>query len=278
MNPFKSGVKSRNDSRIADVFARLGKDGRKALIPYFLAGFPTLEVSGRLIEAAAHAGADVIEVGIPYSDPLADGVSIQKASQHALEQDVDTDQILDMLSQVTPKLDAPIVIMTYYNIIFRYGLAQFAEAGARAGVAGVIIPDLPPEESGAWLEQARAKDIDTIFLVAPTSSPERVQAVTQASEGFVYCVSLAGVTGARTAVSADLSNFLAAVRRQTDKPLAVGFGISTPEQAAEVAKVADGVIIGSALINLIDPAKAPEEYLKAASDFLKDVHARLVSS
>jgi len=260
--------------RIEERFRKLRGEGRGALIPYIMAGYPTLESSRRIIEALAKWG-DIIEIGIPYSDPLADGATIQKASVVALSHGIKTPQVLEMIAHLRGVTNTPFVIMTYYNAIYKYGLGAFAKAIAGVGVDGVIIPDLPPEEAHLWRSAAEANSIDTIFLLAPTSTEDRIRRVASACRGFIYCVSLTGVTGAREALSITLPQFISRVRVLTDKPLAVGFGISSPEHVREVAKIADGVIIGSALIDLIDKAKDEREQIAKVTGFVRDILAAL---
>ena len=240
-------------SKIAQVFKNAKSENRAVLIPYITAGFPNLKASQKIIEAVAQSGAGILEIGLPFSDPLADGPTIQKSSQVALEVGTDTKIVFELIKKLRKKTDIPIVIMTYYNLFYKYGLKRFASDAKKAGVDGVIIPDLPVEEAKPWLEASKGK-LDTIFLVAPTSSDARIRAAAKFSTGFIYCVSLTGTTGARTSLPKELPQFVARVRKVTNKPIAVGFGVSDKSQAAEVAKIADGVIIGSAFINQIDKA------------------------
>lgn len=236
-------------SRIAQVFRR---PGRKALIPYVTVGYPSVEATLKVVPMLAECGADIIELGIPFSDPLADGVTIQRASFKALENGVTPAVCLDVARQLRRKLSIPLVFMTYFNPVFQHGLQRFCRDCGSAGVDGLIIPDLPPEE-GSPLEEAAARHgVDVIYLLAPTSTAARVRLVTERSRGFVYLVSVAGVTGTRAALPADLARFVARVRKVTDKLLCVGFGIGTAEQARQVAKVADGVIVGSRLIQVVE--------------------------
>ncbi|MDO8886653.1 tryptophan synthase subunit alpha [Candidatus Oleimmundimicrobium sp.] len=239
-------------SRIKQKFKQLKKNNKKAFIPYVTGGYPSLDACERLIEVLAENGADIIEIGIPYSDPLADGPTIQKASQIAISRGANTKNIFGMIKNLKKKIDVPLVIMTYYNTIYRYGEKKFAEEAAYAGVDGLIVPDLPPEEARSWRALAKKNALDTIFLISPTSSDDRIKEIVSASSGFIYCVSLTGVTGARNSMPLELSGFLSKVRSLTDKPLAVGFGISSANLAKEVSRLADGIIIGSALIDLIN--------------------------
>jgi tryptophan synthase alpha chain len=260
-------------SRISKVF-KSKKAEQAVLIPYVMAGYPTLSASKRIIEQMIKVGAGLVELGIPYSDPLADGPSIQKAGEVALRQGVTTRDVFALAREITQSYETPIVVMTYFNTIFRYGLEKFAKEAAEAGIAGVISPDLSPEEATNWKEVAQKYLLDTIFLVAPTSTKQRIKKIVSISSGFVYLVSLTGVTGARDKLPRDLTDFIKRVRDCTNKPLAVGFGVSRPEQAKLIASLADGVIIGSALVNLIE--KYPNDYLEKLAAFLLDIKAAMV--
>ncbi|MDP1809161.1 MAG: tryptophan synthase subunit alpha [Actinomycetota bacterium] len=241
-------------SRISERFA-----SGKLLIPYIMGGWPDMATSAAVFRAFIKVGCPVIEIGIPYSDPVADGPTIQRASERALDKGVNTDQVLNMIAGVAAETDVSPVLMVYYNLIYRYGIKRFAQAARRAGVEGLIVPDLTVEESHDWRSAAEDYDIDTIFLASPTSSEERLAKIGGLAKGFVYAVSLTGVTGARAALPEYLKEFIARVKSNTELPVAVGFGISQPEQAAEVARSADGVIIGSAIIDLIE--RTPTERL-----------------
>jgi len=233
-------------SRIASTLAR-----HKALITYLTVGYPSVNTTLEIVPALADWGCDIVELGIPFSDPLADGTTIQKASYEALRNEVTPSLCLQIASQLRQKVDIPLVFMTYYNPVFSFGLEAFCRASTKAGVDGLIIPDLPPEEGAELEKPARKQGLDLVYLLAPTSSEERIGLVAQRSRGFIYLVSLAGVTGARETLPADLEEFVGRVRKRTSLPLCVGFGISTPEQARQVAKIADGVIVGSRLIQLL---------------------------
>jgi tryptophan synthase alpha chain len=241
-------------NRLSTRLQQLKQQGRTALITYIMAGYPDLESSGQLISALVEAGADIVEIGIPFSDPLADGPVIQHAGEVALKQGATTAKVLELVRQARAEVDVPLVLMTYYNVVLRQGLDAFAQKAANAGADGVIIPDLPPEEGAAWRQAAGAAGLATVFLIAPTSSARRIRAAARASSGFVYCVSLLGVTGSGAGPAAGLRDFIARARRITKKPLAVGFGVSTPVQAREVAKFADGVIVGSAILDAVGAA------------------------
>ena len=221
-------------------------------MPYICAGDPSHEISRKLLLTLEEAGADIIELGVPFSDPIADGPTIQKASERALVDKISLREILDMVETLRQETQIPIALMTYYNPIFRMGEVEFCAAAHRAGVDGVIIPDLPPEEASTLLEVAPAHDLATIFLASPTSSPERMRLIASVSTGFIYCVSVTGVTGARTSLSEEVQPMIIELKKQTQKPICVGFGVSTSEQANAVARLADGVIVGSAIINVME--------------------------
>lgn len=260
---------------IDELFEQLRSNNKTALMPYLMAGYPDIETSLELLIAVAEAGADLIEFGIPYSDPLADGPTIQAAAEHALGNNINTDIVFELVKRAREKVQTPIVLMTYYNTIYRYGLERFAKNAAEAGANGVISPDLPPEEAGPWKEATAEHNLATVMLAAPTSNNERLKLVAEASQGFVYCVSLTGVTGARTQLPSNLTDFINRVRSVTDKPLAVGFGIARPEQAEQVAGVADGVIIGSALVSLI--GKSGASCVESAKAYIAEIKGAIDS-
>jgi tryptophan synthase alpha chain len=242
-------------SRISETFRRLRRHGRKALIPFVMGGDPAPSATAPLLVALAESGADVLEVGIPFSDPLADGPTIQKASQRALEAGTTPRHVFAAMAAAARRTRTPIVILSYWNPILRYhgGPACFLADAARSGALGVIVPDLPVDESDGWPASAAAAGVDPVFLAAPTSSRERLRRIARASRGFIYYVSLTGTTGARTQLSQDWRQGVRELKLITTTPVCVGFGISTPSQAAEVARVADGAIIGSALIRALEP-------------------------
>jgi tryptophan synthase alpha chain len=234
-------------------------------------GYPDTESALSLVPAISAAGADLIELGVPFSDPLADGATIQAASQRALTNGMTLARCLDQAAALRRAgVEIPFVMMGYYNPIYQYGVEHFAAQAAAAGVDGAIVPDLPPEEADRMLNAFEAHGLDLIFLLAPTSDAERIALVARRARGFLYLVSLVGVTGARDRVADRLGDFVARVRAATDTPLAVGFGISTPDQAAQVAQLADGVIVGSALIKALEGADAPEQ---TAYDFVAALRA-----
>ncbi|MFZ4485131.1 MAG: tryptophan synthase subunit alpha [Candidatus Nanopelagicales bacterium] len=244
--------------RLADVFAEARSENRAALIGYLPAGFPDRDACVDLISTMVESGVDAIEVGLPYSDPLMDGAVIQEAVERALIGGTTTDVVLDTVRRVV-EAGAVAVVMSYWNPIERYGVQRFAANLATAGGVGVITPDLTPEEAGPWIEATDAHGIDRIFLVAPSSSDARISTVVSSTSGFVYAASTMGVTGARTSVSTGAGDLVARTRARTDLPIAVGLGVSTGEQAAEVAKYADGVIVGSAFIRRVLEASGPDE-------------------
>ncbi len=239
-------------NRIEAKFEQLRAEGRSAFMPYVCAGDPTQEISRKLLLTLEEAGADIIELGVPFSDPIADGPTIQKASERALADKISLRDVLDMVETLRQETQIPIVLMTYYNLIFRMGEADFCAAAREVGVDGVIIPDLPPEEASTLLEVAPAHNLATIFLASPTSPPERMRFIASVSTGFIYCVSVTGVTGARSSLSDELQPMITELKKQTGKPVCVGFGISTSEQARTVARLADGVIVASAIINVME--------------------------
>lgn len=251
--------------------ARLRAEGRLGLIAYLTVGYPDVESTLRLVPALAAGGADLVELGIPFSDPLADGATIQRASHHALGQGVTVTVCLDVVRRLRQEgLTIPLLLMGYYNPVLAYGIQAFARDAADAGVDGLIVVDLPPEEATAVQAACVGHGLNLIYLLAPTSSDERIALVAGQAGGFLYCVSLTGVTGARQELSPGLAEFLARVRRHTSLPLAVGFGISRAEHVQAVARLgAEAAVIGSAIIDLIDHTPPGEradrvrEYLKA---------------
>jgi tryptophan synthase alpha chain len=262
-------------SRLDATFAALRARRERALVAYFTAGDPSLAITRKLVVEAARRGADVIELGIPFSDPLADGPVIQRATQRALAAGVTLPRVLELVREMRGEVSAPLVFLTYYNPILAFGLKAFCRTSVEAGIDGVIVADLPPEESGPLRAEAVAAGLDLIHLVAPTSTPERMRRIARASEGFVYMVSLTGVTGERAALAPELSQQLRALRAITTKPVCVGFGIGTPEQAALVGQLADGVIVGSAIVRLVEQHGASAELLARVGDFIAGLKAPL---
>lgn len=263
-------------AHITATFAAARQVGRAALMPYFTLGYPDPETSLNVIEAVARAGADLIELGVPFSDPLADGPTIQRSTQVALEHGVNVARCLEMAAELRARgVAQPLLLMGYYNPILAFGVERFVEAATEAGADGFIVPDLPPEEAGALEAACRAKERALVFLLAPTSTPERVALAAARTSGFLYLVSLTGVTGARDQLPPDLAAFVERVRAVAKTSLAVGFGISTPAQARAVGQIADGVIVGSALIDAAGQAENPPQ---AAADFVAGLRRALDSS
>ena len=241
-------------SRIAAAFQKVKQTQTAALMPYFTIGFPDQPTSVEVIEAIA-PHSDLLELGVPFSDPLADGPTVQRSTQIALENGTTTAVCLETVRTLRQRgVTIPVMLMGYYNPILAYGQEKYVADAAAVGVDGFIVPDLPLEEAGDLEALAAAVGLAHIHFLAPTSTPERIASVAQRASGFIYLVSVAGVTGARATVQADLADFVERVRGQASVPLAVGFGIGTPEQAASVGHMADGVIVGSALINAVDQA------------------------
>jgi tryptophan synthase alpha chain len=235
-------------NRIDSVFEHAG---HKALVTYVTVGYPSVEATLKVVPLLAGAGADIIELGVPFSDPLADGVTIQRASFHALQNGVTLETCLDVAAKLRHRVQTPLVFMSYFNPLLQHGLDRLCRECNRAGVDGLIIPDLPPEEGGPLEKASDGCGVDIVYLLAPTSTPQRIRLVAEHSRGFIYLVSVTGVTGARQELP-DLTRFVARVRKITKRPLCVGFGIATPEQAAQVAEVADGIIVGSRLVQLME--------------------------
>lgn len=242
-------------NRIDKAFKILRSAGKKAFIAYITAGDPNLTVTGKLVITLEKSGADIVEMGIPFSDPLADGPTIQAASLRALKAGASLKKIFKLVSVIRKKSDIPIVFMTYYNPVLKYGLTNFFKSSRLCGVDGVIIPDLPTEEAGEIIKLGRKHNISTIFLAAPTSTRKRIINIAGNSSGFIYYVSLTGVTGARKKLPTELKSRVKLIKSLTDKPVAVGFGISGAEAARQIAKVADGVIVGSAIVKIIGGKK-----------------------
>lgn len=262
-------------SRLAARFAELRERGETALIPFLSAGDPDLATTAALVPALAEAGADVIELGVPFSDPMAEGPTIQRSSERALRAGTTLRKVFELVSELRGQVEIPIVLMGYANNFLAMGEVAFADAAAAAGVDGVITVDLPPEEGEGFYDGLRARGVDPILLAAPTTLPERLEMLAKRSAGFLYFVSLTGVTGARSALSETLEREVRAVRAHSDVPVCVGFGVSTPEHAKQVASFADGVVVGSALIDRIDGAASREAAVAAASDFLRELKTAL---
>lgn len=260
-------------TRLSDRLATLTSRGEKALVCYTVAGDPTLARTPEIVRALDAAGVDAIELGVPFSDPLADGPSIQAASQRALTNGVTVPKVFEVVRTVRRESDIPIVLMTYFNPALRYGVERFAQEAAAAGVDGVIQTDLTPEEANEWITAARACGLETVFLLAPTSTDARIELVSRFSTGFVYCVSRTGVTGAREDIPAELPDLVRRVKARTPLPVCVGFGVSRPEHVRQIGAFADGVVVGSALVNIIARHGDSPALTEAVRAFAADLKA-----
>ena len=246
-------------NRIDNKFTQLRASGKKAFIAFLTAGDPDLAATEKLILAFERAGVDIVEIGVPFSDPLADGPTIQAASYRSLQKGTTLAAILELVKRVRRHSDIPLALITYYNPVFNFGEEKFALQARAAGVDGIIIPDLPLEEANSWRAVAAREGLAAVFFLAPTTGRERMGAVAKASTGFIYYVSIAGITGARQAVPSEIVAKIRLAKTLTDKPVCVGFGVSTPAQASAMARIADGVIVGSAIVKEINSnAKAKD--------------------
>ena len=252
---------------VADRFQYLKQNSECALIPFITAGDPDLETTAKALEVLAQSGADMIELGVPYSDPLADGPTIQAAATRALQKNVRLDDVLSIVTKVAPKIEIPIILFTYYNPIYYRGVESFLQQVKGAGVNGLVVPDLPLEEADLLLKSAKKIGIEVTLLVAPTSSQERIKAIANKSEGFIYLVSVTGVTGIRAEMASGIKDLISDLHDTTDKPIGVGFGISSPEQAKQIKDWgADAVIVGSAIVKRLAEG-TPETGLKEIAKF-----------
>ena len=261
--------------RITRTFKALRARNEKALIPFITAGDPDLAVTEALIPRLAAAGADIIELGVPFSDPMADGPTIQKASERALAAGTTLERILATVKSARVKTQVPIVLMGYFNPLLHYGLERFAADAVEAGVDGILVVDLPPEEAGELRRICRRTGLDLIFLITPTSDQARIDRIASEGMGYLYYVSVTGVTGARSSVATSLCERVEAVKGRTSLPVVVGFGIATPAQAAEAATAADGVVVGSALVKLFEEQQG-EDLLQAAATFVQQLKTPLL--
>jgi tryptophan synthase alpha chain len=258
-------------NRIDTTLSKLRTAGKPALVPFVTVGFPDVQMSEALAEAILESGGDMLELGIPFSDPLADGPTIQMTSFKALQHGVSLHTCLDVLRRLRQKgVEAPLIFMGYLNPFLRYGIEEFAKDASEAGADGLIIPDLPPDEAGPYQEVFEKHGIYIIPLLAPTSTEERIAQACKHAKGFIYCVSLTGVTGARSALSAGLSELVSRLRRHTDLPVLVGIGVSQRQHVEAIAGFADGAVVGSALLSAIDRSPR-EQMLQTARDFVKDL-------
>ena len=256
-------------NRIDKKFKELKKKRKKAFIAFIMAGDPSLAVTRKLIFELEKQGADIIELGVPFSDPLADGPTIQRSSERALKNKINIDSACDLVKSVRSKTQIPIVFLTYYNLVYHRGLDSFVRKAKSSGVDGVIIPDLPPEESEELRRIGKKNKFSIIHLLAPTSSEERIKMISNASTGFIYYVSLTGTTGARKELPKEIAGSLRKIKKMTKKPLCVGFGISKPGQVKQVSRLADGVIVGSAIIKVIEKNIGKKDLVRKVGGFVR---------
>ncbi|CAI9785706.1 unnamed protein product [Fraxinus pennsylvanica] len=262
---------------LSDTFSKLKRQGKVAFIPYITAGDPDLSTTAQALKVLDSCGSDIIEIGVPYSDPLADGPVIQAAATRSLARGTNFDKIIAMLKDVIPQLSCPIALFSYYNPILKRGVQTFMTTLKDVGIHGLVVPDVPLEETEILRKEAVNNNVELVLLTTPTTPIPRMKAIVEASEGFVYLVSSVGVTGARTSVSDKVQSLLHEIKEATSKPVAVGFGISKPEHVKQVARWgADGVIVGSAMVKVLAEAKSPEEGLKELENFTKSLKVALL--
>jgi tryptophan synthase alpha chain len=264
--------------RLGERFAALRSRGERALIPFVTAGDPDLATTEALVLAMAESGADAIEIGVPFSDPLAEGPTIQRASERALRSGTSLRRVLELVGDLRPRLELPLVLMGYANSLFTMGEQAFASAARAVGVDGIIVVDLPPEEGASLFSAAERCGIDPVLLAAPTTRPERLEMLAGQTRGFLYYVSLTGVTGARSELSLGIEEVVRSVRAVSEVPVCVGFGVSTPEHARRIGEYADGVVVGSALIDRIEAAPSPEAAVDAVAAFVSELKQPLRQS
>ena len=262
-------------SRIQKRFEWLKSNSEKALVAFITAGDPDLDTTRDLFPAIEEGGADIIELGVPFSDPLADGPVIQAASQRSLKSGTTLKKIIQLVRDIRQSSQLPIVLMTSFNPVFVYGQEAFVKDAVEAGVDGVIIPDLPPEEAGDFDALAQAKALDVIYLLAPTSTPDRIEMVGTRSRGFIYYVSLTGVTGTRNSLAKSVEEKVTRIKQATSLPVLIGFGISGPQQARAASKCSDGVIVGSAIVRMIEEYPDPAERKEKLKGFVRSVKQSL---
>jgi tryptophan synthase alpha chain len=263
-------------SRITERFARCQAEGKKGFIPFITAGDPDLETTLSLIVELARSGATVIELGVPFSDPMADGPVIQRASERALVQSFGLEEIFNIVRRAREETDVPLMLFSYFNPLFQFGIERVADEAKRAGIDGVLVTDLTPEESAEFASLLRSRDLDLIFLVAPTSTDARLKMVAERASGFIYAVSRAGVTGVRESTSEVAEKLVNRLREFSSLPVAVGFGISTTEQVADVCRYADAVVVGSAIVAEIEKLQHSPEITAKVGDFARQLLAGIV--
>lgn len=249
-------------------FRELRTKGKKAFIAFITAGDPSLKMTEELSIAFEHCGVDILELGVPFSDPLADGPTIQAASQRALQKNVTLPRILETVKTIRQRTQIPLALMTYYNPVLHFGEERFIEEARNSGVDGVIVPDLPPEEASVLIKAARENRLATVFFLSPTTTPERMKKILKAATGFIYYVSITGVTGARRDLPQEIKNNVRMAKRYTKTPVCVGFGVSTASQVKSIASAADGVIVGSAIVNEIMKNTGKRDLVKNVSGFV----------
>lgn len=245
-------------NKIEVLLKDMKKKGKRAFIPYIMVGDPDLEKTREALMLFERIGADIVELGVPFTDPLADGPTIQRASERALKNGITLRKVLEFVKEMRELTSIPIVLMTYYNPVFKYGEERFVKEAVKYGVDGIIVPDLPPDEAKDLIRLSRRHGLATIFLLAPTSTEERIRKVVKASRGFIYYVSITGITGARLEVDKSLDDSIKRIRTLTDKPVCIGFGVSNPEEASRMSAIADGVIVGSAIVRVLN--ESPEGF------------------
>jgi tryptophan synthase alpha chain len=258
-------------NRIEKRFQELKKLKKKAFVAFITSGYPNLKTTRELILEFSRIGVDIVELGVPFSDPMADGPIIQESSQVALKNKINLDNILNLVKEVRRYTQIPLCLMTYYNPIFCFGDERFVKTTRACGVDGVIIPDLPPDEGKTFIKLANSYELDVICFVSPTTSLERIKYISRISKGFIYYVSLTGVTGPREALPLDLKEHLRIIKKITQKPVCVGFGVSLPLQVREIYKIADGVIIGSAIVKKIKDNIGKPDLVKKVSNFVQNL-------
>lgn len=256
-------------SRIAKTFARLRREEKHALIPFITAGDPDLKTTRDLLIELAHAGASLIELGVPFTDPIADGPVIQRASMRALRNGIDVAKVLDVIREARHEIDVPLVLFSYFNPLLQFGVGRLSEEARRAGADGVLVTDLPPEEAQEFAVALGKNDLDCIFLVAPTSTDERLRMIMERASGFIYAVSRTGVTGARAEMSIEAEKLVARVREVSDLPIAVGFGISTNAQVLDLWRYADAAVVGSAVVSEIERLAGAPDLVKQVGSFVR---------
>jgi tryptophan synthase alpha chain len=257
--------------RIEKVFSNLKRDGKKGFIPFITAGDPDLDTTAKLLVALANCGADIIELGVPFSDPMADGPVIQRASERALRHGFGLNEIFETTAKARAKIETPLVLFSYFNPLLQYGVRNLARGARRAGIDGILVTDLTPEESKEFAAALKGNDLDMIFLVAPTSTDERLHMITAHASGFVYAVSRAGVTGARENLSREAELLVARVRKFSSLPVAVGFGISSAEQVEETLRYADAVVVGSAIVAQIEKLLGESNLVEAIGQYVRSL-------